>query len=88
MLGDRNAMLATVYPEVGQTLIAQVLAGQQQPCQTSEPAPTRQIVNLSAGDRLCRRIYSLRGVNLGLQSEACISYGFTGFPNKNLCQFA
>src|SRR5580704_12705915 len=27
MLGDRNAMLATVYPEVRQTLIAQALAG-------------------------------------------------------------
>ena len=40
MLGDRNAMLATVYPEVRQTLIAQALAGQQQPGQTSEPAPT------------------------------------------------
>ena len=40
MPGDRNAMLATVYPEVRQTLIAQALAGQQQPGQTSEPAPT------------------------------------------------
>jgi hypothetical protein len=40
MLGDRNAMLATVYPEVRQTLIAQALAGRQQPDQTSEPAPT------------------------------------------------
>ena len=40
MPGDRNAMLATVHPEVGQTLIAQALAGQQQPGQTSEPAPT------------------------------------------------
>ena len=40
MLGDRNAMLATVYPEVRQTLIALALAGQQQPGQTSEPAPT------------------------------------------------
>jgi hypothetical protein len=40
VLGDRNAMLATVYPEVRQTLIAQALAGQQQPGQTSEPAPT------------------------------------------------
>jgi hypothetical protein len=40
MLGDRDAMLATVYPKVGQTLIAQALAGQQQPGQTSEPAPT------------------------------------------------
>jgi hypothetical protein len=40
MLGDRNAMLATAYPEVRQTLIAQALAGQQQPGQTSEPAPT------------------------------------------------
>jgi len=40
MLGDRNAMLATVYPGVRQTLIAQALAGQQQPGQTSEPAPT------------------------------------------------
>jgi hypothetical protein len=40
MLGDRNAMLAAVYPEVRQTLIAQALAGQQQPVQTSEPAPT------------------------------------------------
>jgi hypothetical protein len=40
MLGDRNAMLATVYPEVRQALIAQALAGQQQPGQTSEPAPT------------------------------------------------
>jgi hypothetical protein len=40
MLGDRNAMLATVYPEVGQTLIAQAPAGQQQRGQTSEPAPT------------------------------------------------
>ena len=40
MLGDRTAMLATVYPGVRQTLIAQALAGQQQPGQTSEPAPT------------------------------------------------
>jgi hypothetical protein len=40
ILGDRNAMLATVYPELRQTLIAQALAGQQQPGQTSEPAPT------------------------------------------------
>jgi hypothetical protein len=40
MLGDRNAMLATVYPEVRQVLIAQALAGQQQPSQASEPAPT------------------------------------------------
>jgi hypothetical protein len=40
MLGDRNAMLATVYPELRQALIAQALAGQQQPGQTSEPAPT------------------------------------------------
>jgi hypothetical protein len=43
MLGDRNAMLATVYPEVRQALIAQALAGQQQPGQTSEPAPTGQV---------------------------------------------
>jgi hypothetical protein len=43
MLGDRNAMLATVYPEGRQTLIAQALAGQQQPGQTSEPAPTGQV---------------------------------------------
>jgi hypothetical protein len=40
MLGDRNAMLATVYPEVRQALIAQALTGRQQPGQTSEPAPT------------------------------------------------
>src|SRR3979490_2820795 len=40
MLGDRNAMLATVYPEVRQTLIAQALTGRQQPGQTPEPAPT------------------------------------------------
>jgi hypothetical protein len=40
MLGDRNAMLATVYPEVRQALIAQALAGRQQPGQTSEPALT------------------------------------------------
>ena len=40
MLGDRNAMLATVYPEVRQAVIAQALAGRQQPGQTSEPAPT------------------------------------------------
>ncbi len=39
-LGDRNAMLATVYPDVRQTPIAQALAGQQQPGQTSEAAPT------------------------------------------------
>jgi hypothetical protein len=38
-LGDRNAMLATVYPEVRQTLIARALAGRQQPGQTSEPTP-------------------------------------------------
>ena len=43
MLGDRNAMLATVYPEVRQTLIAQALAGRQQPGQTSEPAPTGHV---------------------------------------------
>jgi hypothetical protein len=40
MLGDRNAMLATVYPELRQALIAQALAGRQQPGLTSEPAPT------------------------------------------------
>jgi hypothetical protein len=40
MLGDRNAMLATVYPELRQALIAQALAGRQQSGQTSEPAPT------------------------------------------------
>jgi hypothetical protein len=42
MLGDRNAMLATVHPEVRQTLIAQAqaLPGRQQPGQTSGPAPT------------------------------------------------
>ena len=34
ILGDRNAMLATVHPELRQTLIAQA-----QPGQTSEPAP-------------------------------------------------
>jgi hypothetical protein len=33
-------MLATVHPELRQTLIAHALAGQQQPGQTSEPAPT------------------------------------------------
>jgi hypothetical protein len=38
MLGDRNAMLATVYPELRQTLIAQA-----QPGQTSEPAPTSDV---------------------------------------------
>jgi hypothetical protein len=43
MLGDRNAMLATVYPEVRQILIAQALARRQQPGQTSEPAPTGHI---------------------------------------------
>jgi len=42
-LGDRNAMLATVYPEIRQTLIAQALAGQQRPGQTSEPAPTGHV---------------------------------------------
>ena len=47
MLGDRNAMLATVYPEVRQTLIAQALAGQQQPGQTSEPAPTGGVSGLT-----------------------------------------
>jgi hypothetical protein len=40
MLGDRNAMLATLHPEIRQTLIAQALAGQQQPGQTPGPAPT------------------------------------------------
>jgi hypothetical protein len=40
MLGDRNAMLATLHPEVRQILIAQTLAGQQQSGQTSGPAPT------------------------------------------------
>jgi len=40
MPGDRNAVLATVHPELRQTLIAQALAGRQQPGQTSEPAPT------------------------------------------------
>ena len=43
MLGDRNAMLATVYPDVRQTLIARAPAGQQQPGQTSEPAPTGDV---------------------------------------------
>jgi hypothetical protein len=47
MLGDRNAMLATVYPEVRQTLIAQALAGQQQPGQTSEPAPTGGVISVT-----------------------------------------
>jgi len=46
MLGDRNAMLATMYPEVRQALIAQALAGRQQPGQTSEPAPTGGISGL------------------------------------------
>jgi hypothetical protein len=40
MLGDRNAMLATLHPDLRQTLIAQALAGQQQPGHTSGPAPT------------------------------------------------
>jgi hypothetical protein len=31
VLGDRNAMLAIVHPEMGQTLIAQALAGQTKP---------------------------------------------------------
>jgi hypothetical protein len=39
ILGDRNAMLATVYPEVRQALIAQALAGLQQPGHPSGPAP-------------------------------------------------
>jgi hypothetical protein len=43
MLGDRNAMPATLYPEIRQTLIAQPLAGQQQPGQTSERAPTGHV---------------------------------------------
>jgi hypothetical protein len=40
LLGDRNAMLAAVYPEVRQTLTAQALAGRQQPGQTSGLAPS------------------------------------------------
>ncbi len=31
ILGDHNAMLATVNPDIGKTLIAQALANQQQP---------------------------------------------------------
>jgi hypothetical protein len=44
-------------------------------------AATPDISGLAGG-------YSLRGVNLGSQSEACISYGFTDSSNKNLCRFA
>jgi hypothetical protein len=47
MLGDRHAMLATVYPEVRQALIAQALAGQQQPGQTSEPAPMWRVSDVT-----------------------------------------
>jgi hypothetical protein len=47
MLGDRHAMLATVYPELRQTLIAQALAGQQQPGQTSEPARTWHVSDVT-----------------------------------------
>ena len=52
MLGDRNAMLATVYPELRETLIAQALAGRQQPGQTSGPAPTGGVsgVNSTGAD--------------------------------------
>ena len=43
MLGDRNAMLAAMYPEVRQTLIAQALAGQQtQPQQPTTAMPIRR----------------------------------------------
>jgi len=78
MLGDRNAMFATVYPEVRQTLIAQALAGQQQPGQTSEPAPTGgggsgQIVNLSAGDILSS--YAKGAANSVAQSAVNLLYG-------------
>ncbi len=40
MPGDRDAMPATVYPEVREALTAQALAGRQQPRQMSEPAPS------------------------------------------------
>ena len=40
MLGGRDAMRATVYPKMDQTLIAQALANQQQPGDTSAPRPT------------------------------------------------
>jgi hypothetical protein len=43
MLGDRNAMLATVYPEVRQALIAQALAGQQQLAR--RPSPHRRVAS-------------------------------------------
>ncbi len=44
MLGDRNAMLATLYPEVRQPLIAQALEGRQEPGQTSEHAPATGVI--------------------------------------------
>ncbi|MGH9697680.1 MAG: hypothetical protein ACRD5Z_26305 [Bryobacteraceae bacterium] len=38
VLGDRNAMLATVSPEAGQTLIAQALASRQNPANAGDAA--------------------------------------------------
>jgi hypothetical protein len=40
VLGDRNAMLAAISPEVGQTLIAQALANRQNPANTSDAVST------------------------------------------------
>ncbi len=40
VLGDRNAMLAAVSPEVGQTLIAQALANRQNPANTGDAVTT------------------------------------------------
>ena len=39
ILGDHNAMLAIVHPEVGKTLITQALAGQTKPANTRDANP-------------------------------------------------
>ncbi len=39
LLGDRNATLAIVHPEVGRSLIAQALAGQTMPASTGDADP-------------------------------------------------
>jgi hypothetical protein len=41
VLGDRNAMLAIVHPEMGQTLIAQALAGQTVPGSATDASSPR-----------------------------------------------
>jgi hypothetical protein len=50
ILGDHNAMLATVNPEIGKALIAQALAGQQQSGDTSASGSTVNETNSALTD--------------------------------------